>query len=403
MKKILIIETEYEGHYLTGYIKYILRSFKNQKVKITLLTSADAKIKAKGALKILKKEKVKFNIKTIRNLKIDNYSSLQLIINQIRLYFVIKKKFREMNSLVKFDHVLLTSIQKFDKALVFFGSPFQDVGFSGIYLGVKFHLYKYAILYQSRFNYLEKQFFKRLLYIPTLQNIITNDHLLKNYLQSEKWNNCDKLHFLHDPKEFNFNFDKFYSRKRLHIPKKSIVILVYGALIESKGILELLSIFNNKKLNTNIRIISAGKQLLNKESFLLNNNFVNKLKLQKKIFIFNSWITEKKEALLFSATDIVWLGYKNYSSPSGVFYQAIQRSLPSLISNDGLINNLNKIVKVGYSINIYNPLNIIEGINYLLNKKNRSKLKKNILKFSRISESRKWVSNFKKIHSKIFY
>jgi glycosyltransferase involved in cell wall biosynthesis len=308
-----------------------------------------------------------------------------------------------MNSLAKFDHVLLTSIQKFDKALVFFGSPFQDVSFSGIYLGVKFHLSKYGILYQPRFNYLEKQFFKRLLYISTLQNIITNDHLLKNYLQSEKWKNCDKLHFLHDPKEFNFNFDKFYSRKRLDIPKKSIVILVYGALIESKGIPELLSIFNNKKLNTNIRIILAGKQLLNKKSFSLNNNFINKLKLQKKIFIFNSWISEKKEALLFSAADIVWLGYKNYSTPSGVFYQATQRCLPPLISNDGLINNLNKIVKVGYSINIYNSLNIIEGINYLLNKKNRSKLKKNILKFSRISESRKWVSNFKKIHSKIFY
>lgn len=47
MKRILIIETEYEGHYLTGYIKYILRSFKDQKVKITLLTSIDAKKKQK--------------------------------------------------------------------------------------------------------------------------------------------------------------------------------------------------------------------------------------------------------------------------------------------------------------------------------------------------------------------
>jgi hypothetical protein len=62
MKRILIIETEYEGHYLTGYIKYILRSFKNQKVSITLLTSVDAKKKASGAIKILKAEKVKFNI-----------------------------------------------------------------------------------------------------------------------------------------------------------------------------------------------------------------------------------------------------------------------------------------------------------------------------------------------------
>ena len=96
MKRILIIETEYEGHYLTGYIKYILRSFKNQKVSITLLTSVDAKKKASGAIKILKAEKVKFNIETIQNLKITNYSSAQLIINQIRLYFAIKEKFRKI-------------------------------------------------------------------------------------------------------------------------------------------------------------------------------------------------------------------------------------------------------------------------------------------------------------------
>ena len=51
MKKILVIETEYEGHYLTGYIKYILRSFKNQKISITLLTSFDAKKKHQEQLK----------------------------------------------------------------------------------------------------------------------------------------------------------------------------------------------------------------------------------------------------------------------------------------------------------------------------------------------------------------
>ena len=81
MKKILIIETEYEGHYLTGYIKYILRSFKNQKVSITLLTSVEAKKKASGAIKILKAEKVKFNIETIQNLKITT------LLDMIRILF----------------------------------------------------------------------------------------------------------------------------------------------------------------------------------------------------------------------------------------------------------------------------------------------------------------------------
>jgi len=402
MKKILIVETEYEGHYLTGYIKYILRSFKNQKFKVTLLTSNDVKKRANGALKILRAEKVEFNIETIRSFKIYNYSSIQLIANQFRLYFAIKEKFRQMSLFVKFDYVFLTSIQKFDKALVFFGSPFRDVNFSGVYLGVKFHLYKYRISYESRYNYLSKKFFQKLLNISSLQNIITNDHLLKKYLQSENWKKANKLKFLHDPKEFNFTFDKFYSRKKLGIPKNSIIILVYGALGETKGIIELLTIFKDHKLHKDIRIVLAGRQFGETNNFLLNNRFINKLKLEKKLFIFKDWISEKKEALLYSATDIVWIGYKKYSYPSGVFYQAIQKSIPPLISNDGVINNLNKKIKVGYPINIYDSSNIIEGINYVLNYKNRKKLKKNILKFCKLSDPKKWVIGFKQMHPKLF-
>ena len=402
MKNILIIETEYEGHYLTGYIKYILRSFKNKKFKITLLTSVDAQNKAKGALQILRKEKVKFNIQTIENLKVKKHSSFHLIAHQIRLYFAIKEKFKALNLSTRFDHVFLTSIQKLDKALVIFGSPFENINFSGIYLDIKFHLYKYKIYYKSRFNYLSKKFFKKLLELSTLENIITNDHLLKKYLKSNNWNNSHKLKFLHDPKEFNFTFNKFYSRKKLGIPAKSILILLYGALIESKGIIELLSIFKFAKLNKNIRIVLSGKQFKNYKNFILNSSFVNKLKLEKKLFIFNRWISEKEEALLYSAADIVWIGYKNYSSPSGVLYQAIQKNIPSLISNEGLINNLNKKIKVGFVTNIKNPLNIIKGINYVLNYRNKIRLKKNILKFSKISDPKKWVLGFKQIHIKLF-
>jgi hypothetical protein len=402
MKKILIIETEYEGHYLTGYIKYILRSFRNQKFKITLLTSNDAKKKAKGALKILRREKVEFNIETIQNFKLHNYSSIQLIVNQIRLYFAIKEKFRQINLFTKFDHIFLTSIQKFDKALVFFGSPFQDVNFSGVYLGAKFHLYKYKIYYESRFNYLSKKFFQKLLELPTLRNIITNDHLLKKYLQTENWENSVKLKFLHDPKEFNFTFSKSYSRKKLGIPKKPIVILVYGALIESKGIIELLSIFKDNNLKKNITIILAGKQFGESKNFLLNDNFINNLKIENKLFIFNDWIDEKKEALFFSASDIVWIGYKRYSYPSGVFYQAMQKSIPTLISNDGVVNNLNEKINVAHPINIYSSSNIINGINYLLNYRNKKKFKKNILKFSKICNPNKWVQGFKQIHPELF-
>ena len=98
MKSVLIIETEYEGHYLTGYIKYILRSFKNKKFKITLLTSIDAQNKAKGALQILRKEKVKFNIETIENLKVKKNLQSQWLPTACVIYkkdFLIGKYFNE--------------------------------------------------------------------------------------------------------------------------------------------------------------------------------------------------------------------------------------------------------------------------------------------------------------------
>ena len=107
MKKILIIETEYEGHYLTGYIKYILRSFVKQKIYITLLTSETALKRAKDAFKILKNENVKFSILVIKNTTLEQrlkyqkrhnkrYSMLLLLFDQIKFYFIIKKEFEKI-------------------------------------------------------------------------------------------------------------------------------------------------------------------------------------------------------------------------------------------------------------------------------------------------------------------
>ena len=59
MKSILIIESEFTGHYLTGYIKYILRSLKKKNIKIVLLISDLSLKKGKGALKILREEPLK--------------------------------------------------------------------------------------------------------------------------------------------------------------------------------------------------------------------------------------------------------------------------------------------------------------------------------------------------------
>tara|TARA_Y100000591_G_scaffold326251_1_gene348588 strand:- start:1935 stop:3140 length:1206 start_codon:yes stop_codon:yes gene_type:complete len=400
MKKLLIIETEYEGHYLTGYIKYILRALKGKKIKIFLLISEKTIKYGKGALKILTDEGVSYNIETFKTPTVNKTNFISLTIYQLKLYFLVKRKFNQINRKNNFDHVIFTSIQRLDKIISIFGSPFNKTKFSGVFLGLKFHLGKLNIKSTSTNHFLSEYLFKRLLNIRTFSKVIVNDYLLKKYIFKKKWKKKNKVLFLHDPKEFNFIFKKNYSLNKLGIPKNKFVILVYGAIINSKGVMELLKIYTNKS-SKNIHCLIVGKQIGSTKKFLYRNKFIKKLINNKQISIYDNWQTEKKEALFFHASDAIWIGYKNYPFPSGVLYQAVSLKKPSLISNEGFINELNKKHKIGISIDIYNPKSILDGVKKLKNSKNKSFLTKSLSTFSKISDPRIWAKTFKNTFEKI--
>ena len=192
-------------------------------------------------------------------MKVFKKDFVSLTLYQFKLYFLIKKNFESLNKKIKFDHVILTSMQRIDKIISIFGSPFGKIKFSGIFLGLKFHLQNFKIKSKSTNHFLSKLLFNRLLNIKTLTKIITNDYLLKKYLKNNHWKNQKKVFFLHDPKEFNYKFNKNYALKKLNLKKNKFIILVYGAIIDSKGVEELLQIYNYKIRD--IHCLIVGKQL----------------------------------------------------------------------------------------------------------------------------------------------
>lgn len=395
MKKILIIETEYVGHYLTGYIKYILRALNKKKLQIFLLTSEDAVKYGKGALKILKKEKVNFIIKTIPTVSVLNKNFSSLIFYQFKQYFLIKKKFNMLNNKINFDHVILTSAQRIDKIISIFGSPFGLTRFTCIFLGLKFHLNKFKIKSTSTNHILSKILFHKFLKIKTLTKLFTNDYLLKKYLKNEKWLNEKKVMFLHDPKEFNYFSKRKDALKKLNIKENKFIILVYGAIINSKGVEELLKIY--KYENENIHCLIVGKQFDATKIFLKKDPFIKMLRKEKKISIYDGWQSEKKESIFFSAADAIWVGYKNYSFPSGVLYQAVSLKKPSIVSLEGgFINDLNKKHKIGISCDINQPLEILKAVKKIKNNKQKSIIIKNINKFYLKSKPSIWTKKFQK-------
>jgi glycosyltransferase involved in cell wall biosynthesis len=391
---ILIIETESVGHYLVGYIKYILRYFHTTKFKIIILTTVEAS--KHPSFEILKKENNNIKLEYIEKIALKKKNTIALIFYQVKFYFLVKNKFKILNSKYKFNLVFLNSFERFDKAISFFGTPFQKTQFSGIFLGLKFHLKKYNIFSSGRLDFISEFLFKRLLQFSTLKTILTNDFFLEQYAKKNKFMNYNKINFLHEPKEFNYSFKKSLARKHLNILSECKLLLVYGALIESKGIKELINALLHPNISNNVAVALVGEQSQEIRLFL-SSDVVNNLINSKKLYIFDGWQNEINEAKIFSACDIVWIGYKNYPIPSGVLYQAAVKILPIIASNEGIINYFNKKYKLGYTVDINNTLDIVNKINKICKKRNYQSFAKNIQIFKKNAKPNLWIKKFDKL------
>lgn len=373
--KFLIIEPEPNGHYIILYIKFIIRILSKKNHQLIFLTTRKA-AKHKS-FKIVMQENPNIKIEYISHIMPRNYTTLSLIIYQIKLFFVLKKTVNKIYKKYQFDHIFLNSLDHIDKALALFGDPFKNINFSGILVNPKFHLKECNLGLAGRFNFFSKILFRRLLRIKNLKNILTNDYWFIRYVKDKNYDSYSKLHYLCEPREFKFNFKKITARKKLKFPLNSFLILVYGALKESKGITELINIFQSYNINKNIKIVIAGKQ-----DFYIKNLFKNKkikdLIIKKKIFVLDGFLDDKQEGLLFSSADLVWVAYrKNFPFLSGVLYQAAVKNLPILACNHGIINKMNKKYKLGFSVNIENLAHLVEKINKICEKKSYDRFVKN--------------------------
>jgi glycosyltransferase involved in cell wall biosynthesis len=376
----LIIEPEHKGHYIILYIKFIVRliSIKNSNV-IILTTKKTSRHKS---FKTLFKEHKKIKIEYIKYIKPKNSSTLSILFYQIRLFFLIKSAYKKISKKYKVDHIFLNSLDHFDKAIFFFGDPFFNVNFSGIYVNPKFHLKKYNLGIAGRYNYISKIFFKKLLLISNLKNILTNDKFFIDYINKNKFKYSYKLKFLREPREFSHSFTKDDSRKILKLPENRFYILVYGALKKTKGINELLLALSSDNINNKVSVILAGEQDEYVKSLLKFK--ISKLLLKKKkLFVFNGFKDEKEESILFSASDVVWVGYqKTFPFLSGVLYQAAIKNLPIIASNNGIIGWMNKKYKLGFSVDVNNCNLITKTINKLCQSKIYNSFSSSIFHFA---------------------
>lgn len=363
--KLLLIEPEYRGHHIALHVNLILEEAIKRNWEVIILTKKNL-LESKAYSLFDKKIRKKIKFYFIQEIKFKNYR------NYFYLLYIQWIKYKSItNSLNKIvlsenpDHIYFVTLDHIDKILSILGLQFKRPVISGMLI------YSRIYLKNNFINLIKKILFLRLLNFNFIKNIYVVDQFFYNFCNNKIKNS--KIIYTPDPGKIYYKFSKIKSRKKYHLSKNDFVILVYGAIKNSKGIYELLEALNEIKIN-NIKVIIAGEQT-NDIKLHLKNKLSKSLIQNNRLIIDRGFKNYKEEAILFAATDVVWVAYNdNFNGSSAVLYQAGSVKKPVITSNKGLIGAINDKYRIGFSVNINDKKTIINRIVFM--QKNKKIIKK---------------------------
>jgi glycosyltransferase involved in cell wall biosynthesis len=389
---ILLVEPEYQGHHVALHLNLLINEFYKRKWEISILTykkSASSEAYKIIDTKIFKKINF-FYIKEIRFYNSKNI--FYLIYIQTSKYFNIIISIKKILLKNDIDHIYFVTGDHIDKVLAILGNFSLKVRFSLMLIYSKVYLNKNINYFNRLLLGVKKKLLFKLINLSYLTNFFVLDLFLFKFIKRNEKKNFYKVTYTPDPGQLNFFFSQKFAKNYLKIKKNIFIILIYGAIKMSKGIKELVS--SLQYLNNNkIKLIIAGKQT-DDVQFFLNLDVNKELIKSGQVIIYEGFKNYKDEAILFSASDIVWVGYdNNFSGSSGVLHQAGLAKKPVITNRLGLLGYLNKKYKIGSVVNLSNVIDIKNKILYLYrNKKIRYILGKNNHDLSKIHSGKNFAT-----------
>lgn len=362
-KEVIIIESNLSGH-RGPYLQWIAEYLNRLKFDVQIVTSMENKnhpsmkalIKASQGWE--KEKKISF---LKESGSFENSSKVYgLIQRELNYWKLLKKWYKE--SVFKDSIIFLPSLDSGLHAFSILGSPFGDTKWSGLVMAQKFQYSKLGIeIHQNKFEWLRESLFLRMLNNENLISLYTINEPLYEYLN----NKTDKLYYLPEPIGPKKLPKKDIARNKLGLSEDDFYILLYGSLTPRKGLKYLVDAMNANGFPENCNVIVAGKvhQTLND---YFNSEEISVLRDEGRIIFKNYFIKEKEESLLYSASDLIWLGYKNHLGPSGILIQSYKANKPVIACKEGVIGWQTKKYNLGITINPANKCEVIKAIEKIL-------------------------------------
>lgn len=332
--KLLIIEPEAGGHHFLPYVQYFAQAAQVQGISVRLMTSASAC--AHPAMALLQDSLVKpLEICLMPDVPaIKTGGSFALFARQRLAYKAVADGFSKIPHADRPEHIVMMCMDGFDRWFALFGSPFGSIRYSGLYIGVKFHLHALGIAPAGRLAAVHQWLFNRLAAQKNLYAAATIDESLLEFYKAEP-KILNKLRFVPDPGQVALLESQAAARIRLDMPTDKFAVLMYGGISQRKNITGLLAAATAV---SNVLVVLAGRMDDEARQICQRSAHAHQLRAENRLRCFDQFIEPALESAVFSASDCVWLCYaSDFYGQSAVLAQAASAQKPILARSGGQI------------------------------------------------------------------
>jgi glycosyltransferase involved in cell wall biosynthesis len=359
---VLIIETALTGHH-SGYLERIAGAYlkANYCVTVTVLQS-DSKHPVIERIKC--NYGAGFNVVSLDDVQYKNalQSSFGVFGRELALRSVFGEIYRAVQQQKSVDYVFLPYLDYCLYAIGLLGSPFGSTQWGGICMRPSFHYFRYGVIApKPKFASIKQSLFLKLLKNKSLKSVYTIDELLHRFVVEAHPEWMHRLQYVPDPAEFKGNHTYESARRELGIPDDAIVILVYGAIDERKGLDVLVEALSRTDVSKRLHLLVVGKLQESIQPLISSSMFCSLMK-DGRCQVIDRFVDEDVQQMVFAAANLGWLGYSNHYTMSGVLILAALVGLPTIATRNGLIGWYTKKLNTSVTIEINDLSQVIRAL-----------------------------------------
>jgi glycosyltransferase involved in cell wall biosynthesis len=352
-KTILIIEPIADGHHM-HYVRYAAIGILNSGNKVMLATFEESlrnpsytemqqtcgnRIKVLPIMQKMKKSWSPGPVGTLAR----HFSFYRLFTN----FWSTSAEAQEA------DIVFIAYLDYCDKIFSLLGSPFGSTPWAGLLMRPSFHYRSIGVIAPSSpLDTPERMLMRRLLRTKHLRTLFTIDEPLSLYVQRFWPEFTARMRYVLDPADLEKPIPQPEARSLFGLPMDKRVMLIYGSLSLRKGVDVLLQAAKSPDFPDDMILFLAGKQDSDVQA-LLKSSEGNALIQCGKLIEVDRYLHKAEQTAAFCASDVVWLGYRDHYSSSGVLAQAQALNLPVVGCKEGVI---------GWTLTKYNKGYILEDM-----------------------------------------